>query len=123
MACMKSFASVGDRTVGVSLGVGGKDGTVVEIGVGLDGAFVGRPIGSVRDSLLEFRDVDDRERVDREPPNDEGGESKASSVAGGGGGGNISDLESLDPWRVLAEADLEWPGLWDASSSILSCRS
>lgn len=82
---MKSFASVGDLTVGVSLGVGGKEGAVVEIGVGLEGAFDGGAIGNVSDSLFEFRDVVDSERVER-APNEDGGDSKASSVGGGGGG-------------------------------------
>lgn len=94
MAWMKSFASVGDLTRGVSLGVGGKEGIVVEMGVGLEGACVGRAIGSVRDSLFELREVVDSDRVER-APNDEGGDSKASSV-GGGGSDTVSDLESLD---------------------------
>lgn len=92
MAWMKSLASVGDLSKGVSLGVGGKDGIVVEMGVGLDGACVGRAIGSVRESLFELREVVDKDRVER-APNDDGGDSKASSAEGGG---IISDLESFD---------------------------
>lgn len=99
MAWMKSFASVGDLTVGVSFGVGGKDGSVVEMGVGLDGAWVGSAIGSVRDSLFEFREVVDADRVER-APKDEGGDSKASSVSGGG---SVSDLESLDTCPLRAD--------------------
>lgn len=100
MAWMKSFASVGDLTIGVSLGVGGKEGIVVEIGVGLDGVCVGRAIGRVRDSLLELRDVVDSDRVERAPKED-GGDSKASSVDGGG---TVSGLESFDAWPLPAEA-------------------
>lgn len=109
IAWIKSFASVGDRTVGVSLGVGGKEGAVVEIGVGLDGAFDGKAIGKVNDNLFEFRDVVDNERVDRAPKED-GGDSNASSV-GGGGGGIASEEESLDTWpRLLPDCDLRWTG-------------
>lgn len=118
MAWMKSFASVGDPTVGVSLGVGGKEGIVVEMGVGLDGACVGRAMGSVRDSLFELRDVVESDRVERAPKED-GGDSKASSV---GGGGIVSDLESFDAWPLPAEAldrDLAWTALRGIGSSIL----
>lgn len=83
---------MGDRTVGVSLGVGGKEGAVVEIGVGLEGALDGRAMGNVSDSRFEFRDVVDKERVERAPKED-GGDSKASSV--GGGGGIASEQESF----------------------------
>lgn len=121
MAWMKSFASVGDLTVGVSLGVGGKEGKVVEMGVGRDGAWVGSAIGSVRDNLFEFREVVEADRVER-APKDGGGDSKASSVSGGGSG-MVSDLESLDtcPLRAdTADSDLAWPGaLWVVRSSIL----
>lgn len=91
------------------MGVGGKEGAVVDIGVGLDGAFDGRAIGNVNDNLLELRDVVDRERVDR-APNEDGGDSNASSV-GGGGGGIASEEESLDTWpRLLPDCDLRWTG-------------
>lgn len=82
---------------------------MVEIGVGREGAFDGRAIGKVSDSLFEFRDVVDKERVDR-APKEEGGDSKASSV-GGGGGGMASEEESLDTWpRLLLDCDLMWLG-------------
>lgn len=108
MACIKSFASVGDLTLGVAPGVGGREGTVVQIGVGRDDSCVGKAIGSVRDSLLELRDVVESERVEREPK-DCGGESKNSSTGGGGGGCIVSDLESLEIWRLAPDSDLEWP--------------
>lgn len=92
---MKSFASVGDLTFGVAPGVGGSEGTVVQMGVGRDGSCVGRAIGRVRESLLELRDVVEAERVERDPK-DCGGESKNSSTGGGGDGCIVSDLESLD---------------------------
>lgn len=118
---MKSLASVGEPTVGVSIGVGGKEGTVVEMGVGRDDTFVGRAIGNVRDSLFELREVVDRERVER-APNDGGGDSKASSVGGGCGGGIVSDLESLGAWPLAdtADRDLAWTALRGVDSSMVS---
>lgn len=95
IAWMKSFASVGDLTFGVAPGVGGSEGTAVQIGVGLDGSWVGRAIGSVRDSLLELRDVVEADRVERDPK-ECGGESKYSSIGAVGEGCIVSDLESLD---------------------------
>lgn len=89
--------------VGVSLGVGGKEGAVVEIGVGLEGAFDGKAMGKVSDNLFEFREVVDSERVER-PPKEDGGDSKTPST---GGGGIASEEESRDMWpRLLPECDL-----------------
>lgn len=123
IAWIKSLASVGDRTVGVSLGVGGNEGAEVEMGVGLEGAFDGNAIGKVSDSLFELRDVVDNERVERAPKED-GGDSKASSVGGGGGGGIVSEEESLDTWpRMLPDCDLMWPGRWGIGSSMMSYSS
>lgn len=102
---MKSLASVGDLTVGVAPGVGGSEGAAVEIGAGRGGPC-GRAMGSVNDSLLELREVVERDRVERDPI-DGGGESKYSS-SGGCVNGIVSDLESLDIWRLVApDRDLE----------------
>lgn len=83
---------MGDPAVGVSRGVGGKKGKVVEMGVGREGALVGRAMGSVRDSRFEFREAEERDRVER-APKEEGGESKAMSV---GGSGVVSEREGRD---------------------------
>lgn len=120
MAWIKSFASVGERTVGVSLGVGGKEGAVVEMGVGLDGALEGRAIGRVSDNLFELRDVVDKERVDR-APKEEGGDSKASPMGGGGGGGMASEEESLETWpRLVPDCDLRWTGRWGVVVAVVA---
>lgn len=104
MAWMKSLASVGDRTRGVSLGVGGKDGAFVLIGVGRDGWFDGGAIGKVNDNLFEFREVVDNERVDR-APNEGAGDHRASSI--GGGGGIVSGTEALELCLLWPEDVLE----------------
>lgn len=108
MAWIKSFASVGDLTFGVAPGVGGSEGTEVQMGVGLDGSWVGRAIGSVRESLLELRDVLESDRVERDPK-DCGGESKNSSTVAGGDGCIVSDLESREMWRLAPDSDLVCP--------------
>lgn len=105
MAWMKSLASVGDLTRGVSLGVGGKDGAFVLIGVGRDGEFDGGAIGKVNESLFEFREVVDSERVDR-APNEGVGDPRASS-AGGGGGGIVSGTEALELCLLWPDKVLE----------------
>lgn len=76
------------------MGVGGKDGAFVLIGVGRDGEFDGGAIGKVNESLFELRDVVDSERVDR-APNEGAGDHRTSST-GGGGGGIISGTEALE---------------------------
>lgn len=118
---MKSFASVGDPAIGVSFGVGGKEGIVVVMGVGRDGIFDGGAIGRVSESLLEFRDAVESDRVDREP-NDGAGDHRTllSSIGIGGGGGIGSGGDVLETWREWPERDLEWTILC-LGSSILAC--
>lgn len=86
--------------MGVSFGVGGKDGTVVVMGVGRDGKLVGGAIGKVKESLLEFRDAVDNDRVDREPNDDTGDHRMLPSSMGIDGGGIGSGAEALEAWRV-----------------------
>lgn len=99
------MASVGDRITGVSLGVGGKDGAFVLIGVGREGKFDGGAIGKVNESLFEFRDVVDSERVDRAPH--DAGDQRASSAGGGGGGGIVSGIEALELCLLWPDKVLE----------------
>lgn len=63
-------------------------------------------MGSVRDSLLELREVVESDRVERDPK-DCGGELKNSSTVGGGDGCIVSDLDSRDVWRLAPDSDLE----------------
>jgi hypothetical protein len=79
---MKSVESTGDIREGVSSGVGGKAGVVVEAGVGRKGRAVGGMIGKVRDSLfvlLEVVEADRAERVSIRSPMCEGGGEIGSS--------------------------------------------
>lgn len=94
----------------MSFGVGGKEGAVVVIGVGRDGSFVGSAIGKVSDSLFEFRDAVESDRVDR-APNDGAGDHKTlpSSIDMGGGGiDSGAGAGVLEAWRVWPERSLEW---------------
>lgn len=124
MACMKSLASVGDLARGVAPGVGGMQGTVVEMGAGRGGPC-GRAMGSVKESLLELREVVERDRVER-VPEDAGGESKYCSTGGVCGGRIVSDLDVFNTWRLAPDRDLVWPrwaGLESVGSSILLCAT
>lgn len=95
----------------MSFGVGGKEGKVVVIDVGREGMFVGGAIGSVKESLLEFREAVDSDRVDREPNDDTGDHrtlpSSMDMDMGVGSGGIGSDAEVLETWREWPETDLE----------------
>jgi hypothetical protein len=62
---MKSFGSTGDMREGVSSGVGGNAGVVVEAGVGRRGYADGGTMGKVRDSLFVLLEVVEADRAER----------------------------------------------------------
>lgn len=107
MAVMRSLGSVGDRTDGVSSGVGGKEVVVVDPGVGRDGYAEGGAMGSVSDRRLVLREAVEPERVGGRVEVVSGKSTAGGCREGVGDGGTESSAQ-----RVAAtEVCLSWPPL------------